>query len=43
MSGSPVAARGRRDRLADEVAGIATIARLSLLEALRREVARHGL
>jgi ABC-type transport system involved in multi-copper enzyme maturation permease subunit len=38
MSGAPVAARGRRDRLADEVAGIATIARLSLLEALRRRL-----
>ena len=38
MSGAPVAVRGRRDRLADEVAGIATIARLSLLEALRRRL-----
>jgi ABC-type transport system involved in multi-copper enzyme maturation permease subunit len=38
MSGAPVSARGRRDRLADEVAGIATIARLSLLEALRRRL-----
>ena len=38
MSGAPVAARGRRDRLADEVAGITTIARLSLLEALRRRL-----
>ena len=38
MSGAPVAARGRRDRLGDEVAGIATIARLSLLEALRRRL-----
>jgi ABC-type transport system involved in multi-copper enzyme maturation permease subunit len=38
MSGAPLAARGRRDRLADEVAGIATIARLSLLEALRRRL-----
>jgi len=38
MSGAPVAACGRRDRLADEVAGIATIARLSLLEALRRRL-----
>jgi ABC-type transport system involved in multi-copper enzyme maturation permease subunit len=38
MSGAPVAARGRRDRLADELAGIATIARLSLLEALRRRL-----
>jgi len=38
MSGATLAARGRRDRLADEVAGIATIARLSLLEALRRRL-----
>jgi len=38
MSGAPLAARGRRDRLGDEVAGIATIARLSLLEALRRRL-----
>jgi ABC-type transport system involved in multi-copper enzyme maturation permease subunit len=38
MSGAPLAARGRRDRLADELAGIATIARLSLLEALRRRL-----
>jgi len=38
MSGAPLAARARRDRLGDEVAGIATIARLSLLEALRRRL-----
>ena len=38
MSGAPVAALGRRDRLGDEEAGIATIARLSLLEALRRRL-----
>ena len=38
MSGATLAARGRRDRLGDEVAGIATIARLSLLEALRRRL-----
>jgi ABC-type transport system involved in multi-copper enzyme maturation permease subunit len=38
MSGAPLAARARRDRLEDEVAGIATIARLSLLEALRRRL-----
>ncbi len=38
MSGEPIATRFWRDRLADEVAGIATIARLSLLEALRRRL-----
>jgi len=38
MSGAPLAARARRDRVGDEVAGIATIARLSLLEALRRRL-----
>lgn len=38
MSGEPIATRSRRDRLGDEVAGIATIARLSLLEALRRRL-----
>ena len=38
MSGAPLAARARCDRLGDEVAGIATIARLSLLEALRRRL-----
>jgi ABC-type transport system involved in multi-copper enzyme maturation permease subunit len=38
MSGAKLAARARRDRLGDEVAGIATIARLSLLEALRRRL-----
>jgi ABC-type transport system involved in multi-copper enzyme maturation permease subunit len=38
MSGEPIATRSRRDRLGDEVAGIATMARLSLLEALRRRL-----
>ena len=38
MSGVPIAARARRDSLADDLAGIATIARLSLFEALRRRL-----
>jgi ABC-type transport system involved in multi-copper enzyme maturation permease subunit len=38
MNGGSLAVRGRRDRLADNVAGIATIARLSLLEAIRRRL-----
>ena len=38
MSGAPIAARARRDLLADDLAGIATIARLSLFEALRRRL-----
>ena len=38
MSGAPLAARARRDSLADDLAGIATIARLSLFEALRRRL-----
>ena len=38
MSGVPIAARARRDSLADDLAGIAIIARLSLFEALRRRL-----
>jgi ABC-type transport system involved in multi-copper enzyme maturation permease subunit len=38
VSGVPIAARARRDSLADDLAGIATIARLSLFEALRRRL-----
>jgi ABC-type transport system involved in multi-copper enzyme maturation permease subunit len=38
VSGAPIAARARRDSLADDLAGIATIARLSLFEALRRRL-----
>lgn len=38
MSAPSLAARGRGDRLAGELGGIATIARLSLLEALRRRL-----
>ena len=38
MSGAPIAARARRDSLADDLAGIAIIARLSLFEALRRRL-----
>jgi ABC-type transport system involved in multi-copper enzyme maturation permease subunit len=38
VSGVPIAARARRDSLADDLAGIAIIARLSLFEALRRRL-----
>ncbi len=38
MSAPSLATRGRGDRLAGELAGIATIARLSLVEALRRRL-----
>src|ERR1700690_1366622 len=38
MTRAPIAARARRDRLSDDLAGIATIARLSLFETLRRRL-----
>ena len=38
MRGAPIVARSRRDSLADAIGGVATIARLSLREAIRRRL-----